>query len=355
VTAAPDWDPEHDDSLLCVAVHAETHDVRTFTFAADPPRTFRFEAGQFLTFTFNADGREISRCYTIASPPTRPDRLQITSKRVPGGHLTPWLHDHLRPGMRIPVVGPTGDFCPGRAAPGAKLLLLSGGSGITPLMSFARATTDLAGGRDILFVHSARTPADIIFRAEQALLAARHPGFRPVAICEADSPGEAWPAFRGRLSLPMLRLIAPDLAEREVYCCGPAPYMAAVRAMLGEAGHDMARYHEESFDFARLAAAEPEIAAEVIAAEPAGFKVEFTKSGTTVTCGPGTFVLDAARAAGLKLPSSCTQGMCGTCKSRMISGKVDMQHQGGIRKREIDAGMVLICCSKPLTDLVIER
>ncbi len=66
-------------------------------------------------------------------------------------------------------------------------------------------------------------------------------------------------------------------------------------------------------------------------------------------------MLDAARAAGLKLPSSCTKGMCGTCKCRLVSGRVDMHHQGGIRQREIDAGLVLICCSKPLTNLVVER
>jgi ferredoxin len=66
-------------------------------------------------------------------------------------------------------------------------------------------------------------------------------------------------------------------------------------------------------------------------------------------------ILETARAEGMRLPSSCTKGMCGTCKSRLVSGRVDMQHQGGIRQREIDAGMILICCSKPLTDLVIER
>ncbi len=131
--------------------------------------------------------------------------------------------------------------------------------------------------------------------------------------------------------------------------------MAAVRAMLGEAGFPMPHYHEESFDFATLAATEPQVAAEVLAAEPATFRVEFTKSRRVVDCGPGTFVLDAARLAGLKLPSSCTKGMCGTCKSKLVSGKVDMRHQGGIRQREIDAGMVLICCSKPQSDLVIER
>jgi len=138
-----------------------------------------------------------------------------------------------------------------------------------------------------------------------------------------------------------------------VFCCGPAPYMAAIRAMLDEAGFDRTRYHEESFDFETLSAAEPEIAA--AAAVPAGFSVQFTKSGRSVDCGPATFVLDAAKAAGMKLPSSCTKGMCGTCKSKLVSGKVDMRHAGGIRQREVDAGMILLCCSRPLGDLVIER
>ncbi len=352
----PVWDPETDDSLVCVAVHDETHDVKTFTFAADPPRRFDFLAGQFLTYTFVVDGVEVNRCYTISSPPTRPDRVQITSKRVPGGALTPWLHANLRPGTRVQVGGPAGEFCHALHK-AEKYLFLSGGSGITPVMSMARAALDLAADTDILFVHSARSPADIIFRAEQQMMAARSRQFRPVAICETDSPGETWQGYRGRLSLPMLNLIAPDLMEREVFCCGPAPYMASVRSILGAAEYPMARYHQESFDFATLAMEQPQVAVEVLEQEnaPASFHVEFTKSRRTVECGAETFVLDAARAAGLRLPSSCTKGMCGTCKCRMISGKVDMKHQGGIRQREIDAGMILICCSRPLTDLVIER
>lgn len=349
----PEWDPERDDSLVCVAVHDETHDVKTFTFAAEPARRFRFLPGQFLTFTFATNAGEVSRCYTIASPPTRPDRVQITSKRVPGGELTPWLHAAVRPGTRVSVRGPSGDFSHA-LHPAEKYLFLSGGSGITPLFSMARGMADLGQMADVLFVHSARSPADIIFRAEQALLAARHPGFRAVAICEADAPSDSWPGYRGRLSLPMLRLMAPDLAEREIFCCGPAPYMAAVRAMLTEAALPMHRYHQESFDFATLAAEEPKTA-EAAPATPAGFRVELTRSKRTIDCGAETFVLDAARAAGLRLPSSCTKGMCSTCKSKLLSGRVDMHHQGGIRQREIDMGYVLICCSKPLSDLVIDR
>ncbi|MGQ3027575.1 MAG: FAD-binding oxidoreductase [Ferrovibrionaceae bacterium] len=349
------WDPEASDILVCRGVRDETHDVRTFLFESEQPARFHYEPGQFLTLELEIDGRTVNRCYTISSAPTRPHLISITVKRIPGGVVSPWLHQNVRAGSRIRAVGPLGDFTSFRHH-ASKYLFLSGGSGITPLMSMARTYHDLAEARDIVFVHAARSPADIIYRHEQAMMSHTNPHFRAVAVCEADSPGEVWGGFRGRLSLPMLQLIAPDFLEREVFTCGPAPFMAAVRAMLAQAGYDMARYHEESFDFGTLMAEE---AAEAAAAPEAPgeqvFKVEFTKSRRVIECGPDTNVLDAARKAGMRLPSSCTKGLCGTCKSRKLAGEVEMKHQGGIRQREIDQGMVLICCAKPRSDLVIER
>jgi ferredoxin len=175
-----------------------------------------------------------------------------------------------------------------------------------------------------------------------------------VPICDSEGTTERWGGFQGRISLPMLQLIVPDLLEREVFACGPTPYMAALRGILAEAGFDVARYHEESFDFATLVGEAVEAAADAPAAVPT-FRVEFTRSRRVIECDANTSVLTAARAAGMRLPSSCTKGLCGTCKSKLVSGKVDMQHAGGIRQREIDQGQVLICCAKPLTDLVVER
>ena len=346
------WDAEADDVLVCRQVRPETHDVKTFVLEARRPQLFRYRPGQFLTFDFEVDGQSINRCYTISSTPTRPHLISITTKRVPGGPVSNWLHDKLKPGMEVRATGPMGEFS-SLAHPADKYLFLSGGSGITPLMSMARAYHDLALPRDIVFVHFARTPADIIFRAELELMARNLPSFRFVPVCETDAPTERWTGFSGRVSLPMLRLIAPDFLEREMMVCGPAPFMAAVRGMLGEASFDMARHHEESFDFAthESGGTEEERAAPVTQT----FKVEFKKSGRTVECGADTFVLSAAKSAGMRLPSSCTKGLCGTCKSRLVSGKVEMKHQGGIRQREIDQGMVLICRSKPLTDLVVDR
>ena len=355
ITASPPaWDADRDGVLVCREVRAETHDVRSFVFSAPEPRLFHYKPGQFMTFELEIAGQAISRCYTLSSSPARPHLVSITVKRVPGGPVSNWLHDTLRPGDRVRALGPMGEFtCADHPAP--RYLFLSGGSGITPLMSMARAHDDLASEADIVFVHSARTPADIIFRDETALMARHRANFRAFAVCEGDAPGEPWGGFRGRLNRPMLELIAPDFREREVFTCGPSPYMASVRAMLGEAGFDMRRYHEESFDFAELSRAEPEVP-EIIAALEAGmFKVEFTKSGRVVECGSDTSILDAARAAGMRLPFSCTKGLCGTCKSRLGSGTVEMKHGGGIRQREIDQGMILICCSRPTSDLVIER
>ncbi len=85
------------------------------------------------------------------------------------------------------------------------------------------------------------------------------------------------------------------------------------------------------------------------------WKVEFTRSRRVIDAPEDTFILTAAMQAGLRLPSSCTEGVCGTCKCRLVSGQVDMTHAGGIRQREIDQGMILVCCSRPLSDLIIER
>jgi ferredoxin-NADP reductase len=333
--------PDVDGPLICRAVLPVTRDVTTFVLAPPEPRLFSFLPGQYLTMTTPAG----SRCYTISSPPTRPHLLAITVKRSPGGAVSSWLHDELRPGGRITAAGPYGGFsCAMHPAP--SYLFLSAGSGITPLMSMTRTLFDLASDATVTFVHSARTPADLIFAAELTAMAAASQRLRLAFVCE-EAPGD-WPGYQGRLSPAMLRAIAPDLATREALACGPDGYMKSVRAILGEAGLDPRRYHEESFTFEKLAAAPRG------PVPGAAFSVEFARSGRTVACQPGTFILDAALRAGLTLPSSCGEGLCGTCKSTLVSGSVDMSHHGGIRPREIAARKILLCCSTPREDLVID-
>ena len=356
------WGEQHNATLVCRQVQDITADVKTFLFEPEEPALFHHEAGQFVTLQLEVDGRPVSRCYTISSPPTRPRLLAITVKRHPHGPVSNWLHDTLAPGRRIQAEGPYGVFTL-PPQPAGKYLFLSGGSGVTPLMAMTRTLYDLGSDADVLFVHSARTPADIIFRRELDAIAGTSPHVRVAHVCEQDAPLEPWGGLRGYLSVPMLRVLAPDLLEREVYCCGPAPYMAAVRAMLTEVGFDLGRYHEETYSFEQLGVAEVSAPAAVdhdlegldlVPAATTTYEVEFAKSGQTFTCRDDEFVLDAAFDAGLSPVSSCGQGLCGTCKTTLLSGTVDMAHQGGIRPREVAAGKVLICCSKPTSDLTID-
>jgi ferredoxin-NADP reductase len=374
------WDSDTEDTLLCCHVRQETHDVKSFFFRAPDERSFVFEPGQFITLELEIDGEAVNRCYTISSPPTRPHTISITVKRVPGGKVSNWLHDNLEVGGMIRVLGPSGEFTCAKH-PARKYLFLSAGSGVTPLMSMSRTHHELAEDSDIVFVHSARTPDDIIFARELDLIAANQAHFRTAFVCERVGTRTNWPGVTGFLTLPLLKLIAPDFLTREIFTCGPAPYMQAVRDLLAEAGFDAAHYHEESFSFetieevaAQLATAHvtntlqsgtafEEAREAAVGFEPAPvpvavettFKVGFAKSNREIECGSGQHVLDAARKAGVRLPSSCTQGMCGTCKVKLLSGEVAMKHAGGIRQREIDQGMVLLCCSKPLSDLVVDK
>ncbi|ACC72451.1 hybrid-cluster NAD(P)-dependent oxidoreductase [Paraburkholderia phymatum] len=358
------WTSDVEETLVCCQVRQETHDVKSFFFRSPEGRAFVFEPGQFITLELDIEGETINRCYTISSPPTRPHTISITVKRVPGGKVSNWLHDNLQAGARVRVLGPAGEFTCARH-PARKYLFLSAGSGITPLMSMSRAHHELSEDRDIVFVHSARTPDDIIFPRELDLIASNQANFRTSFVCERVGARTSWPGITGFLTLPLLKLIAPDFMEREVFTCGPAPYMKAVRDLLDEAGFDRKQYHEESFSFETLIEAEPQVAAEVLEAEQKShadgangaqtFSVSFARSNRSIECGSTQHVLDAARQAGVRLPASCTQGMCGTCKVKLVSGQVDMKHNGGIRQREIDQGMVLLCCSKPLSDLVVDK
>ncbi|MDR5784250.1 hybrid-cluster NAD(P)-dependent oxidoreductase [Caballeronia sp. LZ065] len=385
------WDCDTDETLVCCHVRQETHDVKSFFFKAPGERAFVFEPGQFITLELDIDGEQINRCYTISSAPTRPHTISITVKRVPGGKVSNWLHDTVVAGTTVRVLGPSGEFTCARH-PARKYLFLSAGSGVTPLMSMSRAHHELVEDADIVFVHSARTPDDIIFARELELIASNQKNFRASFVCERVGARTSWPGVTGFLSLPLLKLIAPDYLEREVFTCGPAPYMKAVRDLLDEGGFDRKHYHEESFSFGVI----EEVAAELTTAhvadalathtdfveareqavgfapapvepviEPAvepvaapvdtRYKVNFAKSRRDIECGSNEHVLDAAKKAGVRLPSSCTQGMCGTCKVKLVSGEVSMKHAGGIRQREIDQGMVLLCCSKPLSDLVVDK
>lgn len=344
--------------VRCRKVIQETHDVRTYCFSMQEPVLFFFKPGQFVTLELEIDGKQVMRSYTISSAPSIPYSFSITVKRVPGGQVSNWLHDNLNEGDLIAVHGPVGQFnC--IDYPAKKVLYLSGGVGITPVMSMARWFFDTNSEVDMVFAHSARTPRDIIYRSELDYMSTRIENFKLHLISERTEIGQVWSGYRGYLTRAMLELIAPDFLEREVFCCGPTPYMRAVRKLLEDAGYDLSRYHEESFGAtpeADIAAAEQH-AAEAQERQDAPQDthcVTFKESGKSVQVAGATTLHAAAASAGLAIPKACGMGICGTCRVRMLEGETVMNHNGGITDEEIAEGYVLSCCTTAASDVSVE-
>lgn len=347
-------------NVRCVKIIHETWDVKTFCFMAQQPVMFFFKPGQFVTLELEIESKQVMRSYTISSSPSVPYSFSITVKRVPGGEVSNWLHDNMSVGDELAVHGPVGQFnC--IDFPADKVLLLSGGVGITPVMSMARWWFDTNADVDVTFIHSARSPRDVIYSRELDHMAARLNNFGLYLIVERMENGLPWQGYRGYLDAAKLDMISPDFMEREIYCCGPAPYMKAVKTLLQARGFDMKRYHEESFGATPIEVVEEAIEqAEVAQAEAEAFdqtdllRVEFAHSGKSIQIMAGETLHNAAARLDLMIPKACGMGICGTCKVLVKGGETQMDHNGGITDDDVDAGYVLSCCTVPKTDVVIE-
>jgi ferredoxin-NADP reductase len=347
-------EPWNDSELLeCAMVVPETTDTATFTFRAPSGAWFDYQPGQFMTLDLPVPGGNVQRTYTISSSPSRPLSISITAKAQAGSIGTRWMLDHLKPGMKIKAYGPNGIFTSHKHK-ARKYLFISAGSGITPMMSMTTWAWDSGEMPDIVFVHSAKRPSEILFRERLEQFANRVPGLQLRFTVGQPDPFRTWPGYRGRLNQIMLGLMAPDYLDREVFCCGPEPFMQAVRDMLNALGYDMSRYHQESFGLAVANESEAPVLADVIPSDAAGAAITFAASGVTTTCAETDTVLAVAKRSGLNIPSGCTFGLCGTCKVKKISGEVHMVHNGGISEDDIAAGYILACCSHPMGAVSVE-
>ena len=236
-----------DEPLVCVSVIPEMTNAASFTFQAASGALFDYLPGQFLTLALPLPEGTEYRTYTISSSPSRPRSISITVKAQGGSRGTRWMLDHLKPGVSIKAIGPAGVFSHINH-PAEKYLFISAGSGITPVMSMATWMFDLGTMPDIVFVNCARSPSEIIFRERLEHMASRVPGIDLKWVVERPDPYRPWTGYLGTFNQLMLGLMAPDYLEREVFCCGPEPFMQAVRDRAGRVSAiDMDHYHQESF------------------------------------------------------------------------------------------------------------
>ncbi|MBK6908895.1 MAG: FAD-dependent oxidoreductase [Rhodocyclaceae bacterium] len=315
----------------CLEVLDLTHDVKAFRFADASGDALDYQPGQFVTLALDIAGKKVFRSYTMSSTPTQAGYFELTVKRVDGGLVSNWLCDQLTVGASIAMTGPHGHFtCAPK--PRKKVLFLSAGSGVTPMLSMARWLRDTANDADIVYFHCARTADDLIVPEEVAALVAENPRFVQHISLTRSRKKDKWRGLTGYLDAAMLAQIAPDFAEREVYSCGPTGFMAGSKAVFENAGFPMRRFHEESFGSTN-------------SVDASGGTLCFANSGIEIACGGQQSILDLADQAGVTIASACRTGDCGECKVRKLSGDAPMANTAGLDAHAVEEGYVLTCVS----------
>lgn len=314
-----------------VRVVEETPDTRTLVLR--PNALWRgHRAGQFTAVTVEIDGVRLSRCYSLSSAPGDP-LPTITVKRVRGGRVSGWLHDWIEPGDVLTLGPAAGEFVLPEPTP-RKLLLYSGGSGITPVMSILRDLSRRDAIDDVVFVHHARSRGDVVFGAELEALAARHPGLW-LELRLDDELGED-----GRYDEAWLRREIPDFAERQTLLCGPPGLMERVEETWEKAGATANLLRER---FTLLApASTPGPAARTV-------NVDLTHAGRTVEADGDRSLLEQLEEAGERPVHGCRMGICNTCACRKRTGTVRNLITGA-ESSEPDEE-IRLCISAPRSDL----
>lgn len=317
-----------------VEVRPETPDSATLVIKPGWGFTFDYQPGQYIGIGLLVDGRWRWRSYSLTSAPRAtarpggPRTVTIAVKAMPEGFLSTHLVAGVRPGTVIRLAAPRGDFVMGDPAP-ASVLFLTGGSGITPVMSMLRTMLRRNQIGDIAHIHSVPTADEMMFADELAVLGRDHPGYRLTVRTTRT---------QGRLDISDIAAQVPDWQDRHTWVCGPEGLLSAAERQWAAQGLSR-RLHLERFGAPRSAAS------------GAGGTVTFARSGTTLASDAATTILEAGERAGVLAPFGCRMGICHTCVVGLIEGRVrDLrtgdEHEPGSR--------VQTCVSVPSGDCVVD-
>ena len=264
------------------------------------------------------------------------------------GQVSTYLNDHLQVGQELEVLPPAGQFHLAQAKR-SKVLLLSAGCGITPVMSMARTLlADKDDRRDIHFIHAAKCAEQIIYHAELQEMAQQFPRFKLDIMLE-DAAGSEYQ--QGRLTQQALASYCPDLSQRSAFLCGPAAFMQAMQQHLGALGMDMSQCYQESFPPATPPAASAERGEKEAALAQASVFVPAFAIQTQVAT--GSLLLDALESAKVPVVAACRSGICGSCKCTVTKGEVTRTSTETLTEQEIAAGVVLACSCQIHSDVEV--
>lgn len=324
---------QHDNLSVC-ELRRETQDAITIVLALPAERRWRFQhqPGQHLTIGVDIHGMRHWRCYSITSLPGEAT-LAITVKRVAGGLVSNWLHEGLRVGMTVAALPPAGQFHP--RMPAGDLLLLAGGSGITPLYSILRYVLSQSQGR-VRLIYVSQQADNVIFRQQLASLQDRY-AQRLVATLWITED-------EGRIDADRLEILVRDWMHTEAFLCGPDGLMSMAQTCLTNLGMPPAALHRERFAVGRQAAG--------MDSRAASARVSLHGKQHAIVLDEGATLLHAMERQGLQAPSHCRAGMCGSCRCKVSEGRVAMRSNLVLSQEEVEAGWALACQAEAQTSVL---
>ncbi len=300
---------------------------------------FQYKAGQFLTLRVSVGGRDLRRCYSMSSAPVE-DELRITVKRDPGGVVSNWINDTAAAGDELHAAPPEGRFTLTESDSSPReLVAFAGGSGITPIMSLVR--TALAGSdRTVKLFYANRGRDSVIFSEPLARLAEQH--------ADRLTVEHHYDEDAGVVTASAVESFAARVGDADFYVCGPTPFMDTVEAALLGAGVPKQRLHLERF----TVAAAPDTVTDGDAQACEEVVIELQRQKVTAAYRQGDTLLQTARLQGLKAPSSCETGSCGTCMARIVQGSARMLNNDALEPDEVEEGWVVTCQALPTSSKV---
>jgi ring-1,2-phenylacetyl-CoA epoxidase subunit PaaE len=334
--------------------------VVSFDVPSELRAVFGFTQGQYLTLRTEIDGQDLRRSYSICAG-VDDGELRVGVRKVRGGVFSNWINSSLKPGDTIQVMAPQGRFFV-PLLPGARRhhVGMAGGSGITPILSIMKTVLTREPLSQFTLIYGNRQLRSTMFKEELEDLKNRYMSRLVLHHVFSDEQTDAV-LNRGVMNREKITEFLGPVVQPEridhVYICGPFQMNDEAEAALLAAGVPEHRIHIERFGVAQLPTeqvgavmheAQPgdaELARVVIIRDGLSREIEFRRDQPSI--------LDSATAAGLEMPFSCTSGVCGTCRAKLVEGEVRMERNFALDKNEVAAGFVLTCQAHPLTDRVV--
>lgn len=351
---------KHDfHSLLVTSLRRETPDAIAVSLQVPEAlrELFAWKPGQHLGLRAMLDGEEQRRTYSICASPDDAD-LTIAIKRVAGGRFSTWANDSLAAGQMLDVMPPAGRFIlPASDGEERHLLALASGAGITPIIAMVDHALAREPATSVTLAYGNRTPQSTMFRERLEDLKDRHVGrFTLLNVLSRSSESDA-PLLQGRIDGDKVKALAahllPPRTIAHVFLCGPGSMIKEVRNALLGLGLPREKIHHEFFAAGggayRATAAPPADTGSHSASTRTGTEAAAIIDGVRYEFAvpPGVHVVDAAIAAGVRVPYSCKGGMCCTCRARVIQGAADMTTNYSLEAWEIEKGFILTCQAVP--------